>query len=61
MKDERFRRFIKHRSIVDLQQTVKYARFTKIQHTLMYSTTGKPGYFGAPYTTQRKHQGIIAE
>ena len=32
-KDERFGRFIKHRSLVDLQQTLKYVRFTKIQHT----------------------------
>ena len=24
----------KHRSIVDLQQTLNYVRFTKIQHTL---------------------------
>ena len=24
---------MKHRSIVDLQQTLKYVRFTKIQHT----------------------------
>ena len=33
MKDERFGRIIKHRSIVDLQQTLKNVRFTKIQHT----------------------------
>ena len=33
LKDERFGRFIKHRSIVDLQQTLKYVRFTKIQDT----------------------------
>ena len=33
LKDERFERFSKHRSIVDLQQTLKYVRFTKIQHT----------------------------
>ena len=33
LKDERFGRFIKHRSIVDLQQTLKYVRFTNIQHT----------------------------
>ena len=32
-KDERFGRFIKHRSLVDLQQTLKYVRFTKMQHT----------------------------
>ena len=30
---ERFGRFIKHRSIVDLQQTLKYVPFTKIQHS----------------------------
>ena len=35
LKDERFGRFIKHRSIVDLQQTLKYVRFTKIQHTFI--------------------------
>ena len=35
---ERFGRFIKHRSIVDLQQTLKYVRFTKIQHTFPRST-----------------------
>ena len=34
LKDERFGRFIKHRWIVDLQQTLKNVRFTKIQHTL---------------------------
>ena len=33
LKDERFGRFVKHRSIVDLQQTLKYVRFTKIQYT----------------------------
>ena len=33
LKDERFGRFIKHRSIVDLQQTLKYVSFTKIQHS----------------------------
>ena len=36
LKDERFERFGKHRSIVDLQQTskkLKYARFTKVQQT----------------------------
>ena len=33
LKDERFGRFIKHRSIAYLQQTPKYARFTKIQRT----------------------------
>ena len=32
LKDERFGRFIKRRSIVDLQQTLKFVRFTKIQH-----------------------------
>ena len=35
LKDERFGRFIKHRSIVDLQQTLKYVSFTKIQHRLL--------------------------
>ena len=33
LKVECFWRFVKHRSIVDLQQTLKYVRFTKIQHT----------------------------
>ena len=33
LKDERFGRFIKHRSIVELQQALKNVRFTKIQHT----------------------------
>ena len=33
MKDERFGGFIKHGSLVDLQQTLTYVRFTKIQHT----------------------------
>ena len=33
LKDERFGRLIKHRSIVDLQQTLKYVHFTRIQDT----------------------------
>ena len=38
LKDERFGRFIKHRSIVDLQQTLKYVSFAKIQHTFKRRT-----------------------
>ena len=38
LKDERFGRFIKHRSIVDLKQTLKYVRLTKIQHTFKRET-----------------------
>ena len=38
LKDESFGRFIKHRSIVDLQQTLKFVSFTKIQHSFQQWT-----------------------
>ena len=38
LKDERFETFSKHRSKVDLQQTLKYVRFTKIEHTFKRRT-----------------------